>query len=155
MNFEIVGNSINAVLMDGSYRRFTTSFPKKFNAYGFGKLDPKNILENKINSNDFACQPTDTQLLLKFTIHNGKKDMCFTLCLEETFQQVSISNMSNIPDTFKEHFMILQNHVNYLSAKLTDALEEIQNLKDSHNPNYNNGGDCGYNGGDCGYNSGY
>jgi hypothetical protein len=145
MNFEIVGNSINAVLTDGSYRRFATSFPKKINGHGFGKLDPKNILENKIFSNDFTSQPTDTQLWLTFTIHNGKKDMQFALCLEETFHQLSISNMPNIPDTCKERFMILQNQVSYLSAKLTEALEKINELEELNNSNNN----CGYN--SCGY----
>lgn len=90
---------------------------------------------NKINSNDFTHHLKNTQLELNFVINNGNSDVEFTMCLEEFFLEDAFDE-ANIPDNLKEKFMNLQNKVNYLNAKLTEALDNLYDLEFKHRPKY-------------------
>lgn len=133
MDFQIENNILTATLNNGSYRKFRTTFPGKFKAYGFGAMNVYETLSSKIMSGDYSSCVTDTELELGFTISNGKKEFHCKLQLEEVFTPINLDpiNLNLISDDLKPHFMSLQNQINYLKSKMSALIEENESLKNT------------------------
>jgi hypothetical protein len=127
MNYQLNGDILTVTLTDGSCRKFRTQFPKKFNIHGFGSMNVIETLSPKLANNDYAYVIGHTFIQFKFTINNTKKCEYFTLQLEEIFDPIDPTIIQN---DFKEHFMCLQNQINYLKTKVEELTEENRTLKE-------------------------
>jgi len=140
MNYQLNGDILTVTPTDGSYRKFRTQFPKKFNIHGFGSMNVIETLSPKLANNDYAYVVGDTFIEFKFTINNTKTNEYFTLQLEKTFDPI---DPTIVKDDFKEHFMCLQNQINYLKNKLEtvtsklDWYKEMESIK-QHYEMYHN-----------------
>jgi hypothetical protein len=140
MIFEVIdAYRLSVILTDGSYRQFQASIPLRFSDRNFRKLDPKTILLDKINNGDYTHTISNIALVLNFTIHNNNNDLQFTLYLDEVFTEIDIAD---IPNELQKQFMILQNQIRYLNAKLEIAEETVFNFKHKDYGSDNGGGCC-------------
>ncbi len=103
----IIYNKINT-------RQFTPYIPKKFDVYGFGKLNARQIIINKIKSYDFSFWIDEADLRLKMDVSNGTKIHNFEILCPDI--DMDITNLNN--DELIKLVIILRNKVNNLSYKL-------------------------------------
>lgn len=133
MNFNIDNDNktVTAILTNGSFRTFKTTFPKKIDVHGFRSMNVCETLSVKIISGDYSSCVYDTYLELGFTISNTKKEIHYKLQLEEVFTQINLDliDLNLIPDNLKQHFVSLQNQINYFRSKMEALIEENESLK--------------------------
>ena len=101
-----------------STRQFTPNIPEKFNVYGFGKLDTKQIITDKIKSYDFSFWCDETELTLKMDVSNGNKTENFEIVCPEIFPDIDINETNLDNDELKKLINILRNKVKNLTYKL-------------------------------------
>jgi hypothetical protein len=134
MDCEIDKNVLTATLMDGSYRKFRATLPKKFGIRGFGKLNVVDTLTPRINSFDYTYTLYDTRITMKFSILaktncncnaciciTPEKSGIFKLEMEEVFDPIDIDE---IEPEMQPYFLRLQNQITYLENKLQSMTKQ-------------------------------
>jgi hypothetical protein len=138
--FEISGDiSGDITIYNNTCKRyFSMKLPEKFNKYGFGNLDAKQIIYNKLVLRDFSYYLTNIDLVLNFSVNNGKKDHIFDFYFPESFPHIE-TDINASPDELKKLILSLRNKVNNLTSqidffksKVEDMGEEIQNMRETN-----------------------
>lgn len=140
-NLEIIQNLYQTIIINNNTKRkFLVDLDKKIPIYGFGKLNQKEILLNKLNSNDYAFYEDSTKIILTFNISNGKKNCTYNLECEEIFpdayEDEDNENITN--DGLKKIILSLRHQVRYLEHKLKDKDDEFDMYKEQIDYQMNN-----------------
>jgi len=134
MNYIINENVLEITLEDGSFRKFKTEFPKKFDVHGFLDLNVVETLEPKLKNGDYSRMITDSELHLGFTINIDTKYSHYKLILKEIINsfdslEFAIECASDIPNGIRQIIKTLNHKINELNNKIEDLKSEIEDVK--------------------------
>ena len=137
--YEIYGDIENGMTIysNTQQRYFSVQFPQKFNKYGFGHLDAKQIIHNKLISRDFSYYFTKMELVIKILVNNGKIDNIFEIICFEIFPHIE-TDINADPDELKKLVLSLRNKVNNLTSQVDTLQEYIKIINDKYTYEDNN-----------------
>ena len=137
-DLQVIDNSgMIVVLHKTTHRTFIANFNLKILKHGFGKLNQKEILLNKMHANEYTYYMTPTSLVINFSINNGTKVFIHTLNCDETFD-TNIDENADVTtiDDLKNLVRTLRHEVSNLKHKNKDLNEQLKWCKDELESRY-------------------
>jgi hypothetical protein len=138
--FDIQENTDNIVLIHKESKRSFNVYVDtkyKFSEYGFGKLNAREIVYQKVKSFDFDYFIDRTSLELNFVLSNHCKifyiDMSFPEIVIENDKIIDLFNESRFS---KEGIQMILNRINYLEEKVFKLSEELKEIHEQENEPY-------------------
>ena len=102
-------------------RYFRFECPKKFNSYGFGRLNTQDILIPKLMEKDFAYSIDSTGIYIRMTLANGTRTYEFETKCEEIFADDWINlDMEHLEPNVSKYIISLKSRVNNLNSKIKE-----------------------------------
>lgn len=131
--YEIYGDVENGLTIysNTQQRFFSVDFPQKFNKYGFGQLNAKQIIYDKLISRDFSYYFTKMELVIRISVNNGKIDNIFEIICFEIFPHIE-TDINADPDELKKLVLSLKNKVNNLTSQVETLQEYIKSMNDKY-----------------------
>ncbi len=133
---EIIHSENNVIILDKeSKRKFIVNLDKKIPIYGFGKLNQKKVLLDKLILNDYIYEINTTNLFIEFGLINGTRKCTYKLECEEIFPEADINeNIENVTiEDLKKIIVSLRNKVSNLTQKLENKESDFEFYKDQMN----------------------
>ena len=132
---EVIQNQNKVIILNKhSNRTFVADLDKKIPKYGFRNLNQKEIMLNKLHSNDYAFYENITNLIIKFEITNGAKSHNYELECDEIFIDAKLDeNAENVTnEDLKKIITSLRHQVTNLTQKLKEQEEDAEMHKNMY-----------------------
>lgn len=116
-----------------SNRYFRFDYPKKFNQYGFGRLNTKETLLPRLMAKDFAFGLSSSGLYIQMILYSSNKTLHFEVECEEIFPDSWINlNLEQLEPNVLMYINSLQSRVNNLNSKLEQMEERIKQIEEKN-----------------------
>ncbi len=125
-----IDNKNIIIFQNSTCRKFVGIFPKKFDIRGFGMLDARQIITNKLNLRDFQFEINLTNITLTFNIARQQIVCNYNLVLDEVFSDnldFNVQNNNNVND-LKNIIQILKNKINNQTGQIEILNNKINEL---------------------------
>lgn len=131
-DLQVIHNSENIIVLHKeTHRTFIANFNAKIVKYGFGKLNQKEILLNKMYAHEYKYYITPTSLVIYFSVNNGKTEFLHTVNCDETFNTNIDENSDEITiEDLKNLVRTLRHEVSNLKQKNKDLNEQLKWCKE-------------------------